>query len=188
MSTYCSLSLALLVFLPMEKIVYPKTKNGLPLADFHKNGGGFQAVLQRSGVSVLEGQGLPHWLFQLSHDQELPKNWDFQLQRWHHQTFPTCPRSGTSKELGLSATEVTSPDFSNLPTIRNFQRTGTLRYRGDITRPTDVISFQGCSCSLLQYSGCNSGIISRVPDQNGVSQAWYIVEIHHSGRKPSIYD
>ena len=32
-----------------------------------------------------------------------------------------------------------------------------------------------------------TGIISRVPDQNGVSQAWYIVEIHHSGRKPSIY-
>ena len=29
--------------------------------------------------------------------------------------------------------------------------------------------------------------IMRVPDQNGVSQAWYIVEIHHSGRKPSIY-
>ena len=31
--------------------------------------------------------------------------------------------------------------------------------------------------------------ISRVPDQNanGVSQAWYIVEIHQSGRKPSIY-
>ena len=24
--------------------------------------------------------------------------------------------------------------------------------------------------------------ILRVPDQNGVSQAWYIVEIHHSGR------
>ena len=29
---------------------------------------------------------------------------------------------------------------------------------------------------------------SRVPDQNGVSQAWYIVEIHHSGRKPSKYE
>ena len=26
---------------------------------------------------------------------------------------------------------------------------------------------------------------SRVPDQNGVSQAWYIVQIHHSGWKPS---
>ena len=29
--------------------------------------------------------------------------------------------------------------------------------------------------------------ISRVPDQNGVSEAWYIVEIHHSGREPSIW-
>ena len=28
---------------------------------------------------------------------------------------------------------------------------------------------------------------SRVPDQNGVSQAWYIVEIHQSGRQPSKY-
>ena len=28
--------------------------------------------------------------------------------------------------------------------------------------------------------------IWRVPDQKGVSQAWYIVEIHHSGREPSI--
>ena len=30
-------------------------------------------------------------------------------------------------------------------------------------------------------------IISRIPDQNGVSQAWYIVEIHHSGREASNY-
>ena len=29
-------------------------------------------------------------------------------------------------------------------------------------------------------------VISRAPDQNGVSQAWYIVEVHHSGREPSI--
>ena len=28
--------------------------------------------------------------------------------------------------------------------------------------------------------------ISRVPDQNGISQACYIAEIHHSGLKPSI--
>ena len=26
---------------------------------------------------------------------------------------------------------------------------------------------------------------ARVPDQNGVSQAWYIAAIHQSGRKPS---
>ena len=29
--------------------------------------------------------------------------------------------------------------------------------------------------------------ISRVSDQNGVSLQWYIVEIHHSGRKSSIH-
>ena len=28
--------------------------------------------------------------------------------------------------------------------------------------------------------------MSRVPDQNGVSQAWYIAETHHYSRKPSI--
>ena len=38
-------------------------------------------------------------------------------------------------------------------------------------------------CSFLIHMSS----ISRVPDQNGVSQAWYIVEIHHSGRKPSIW-
>ena len=27
----------------------------------------------------------------------------------------------------------------------------------------------------------------RVTDQNGISQAWYIVEIYHSGREPSNY-
>ena len=27
----------------------------------------------------------------------------------------------------------------------------------------------------------------RVPDQNGVSQAWYTAEIHHSGWQPSTY-
>ena len=29
-------------------------------------------------------------------------------------------------------------------------------------------------------------IISRVPDQNGISQAWYIVKIYPSGQEPSI--
>ena len=38
----------------------------------------------------------------------------------------------------------------------------------------------GFTCRYLMRN------ISRVPDQNGVSQAWYIVEIHHSGWKPSI--
>ena len=32
-----------------------------------------------------------------------------------------------------------------------------------------------------------NGYMSRVPGQNGVSQAWCIVEINHSGRKPSNY-
>ena len=36
-------------------------------------------------------------------------------------------------------------------------------------------------CRRMIYTG-----ISRVPGQNGVSQAWYIVEIHHSGGEPSI--
>ena len=38
-----------------------------------------------------------------------------------------------------------------------------------------------CSC----WSKRTEHFKSRVPDQNGVSQAWFIVEIHHSGQKPS---
>ena len=33
---------------------------------------------------------------------------------------------------------------------------------------------------------CGCMYISRVPEQNGVSQAWYIVKIYHSGWKPSM--
>ena len=49
------------------------------------------------------------------------------------------------------------------------------------------------NCGSCQYDdkvqpGKDSHLLkskTRVPDQNGVSQAWYKVEIHHSGRKPS---
>ena len=40
------------------------------------------------------------------------------------------------------------------------------------------------SCRHVSVS-MTSLVISSVSDQNGVSQAWYIVEIHHSGREPS---
>ena len=45
---------------------------------------------------------------------------------------------------------------------------------------------------MIQYTSMrafdsNIHIISRVPDQNGVSKAWYIEEMHHSGREPSIW-
>ena len=33
---------------------------------------------------------------------------------------------------------------------------------------------------------CLLHFLSRVPDQNGVARAWYIVEIHHSGQEPSL--
>ena len=57
---------------------------------------------------------------------------------------------------------------------------------------------QSCSCSsvhlpvfclsiLIAAAGIHSYKISRVPDHNGVSQEWYIVEIHHSGQKLSIW-
>ena len=46
-----------------------------------------------------------------------------------------------------------------------------------------------CACPLphppfLYPCVNNEGCISRVPDRNGVSQAWYIAEIHHSGQNP----
>ena len=40
--------------------------------------------------------------------------------------------------------------------------------------------------TLEYWAVSSTGIfcwMSRVPNQNGVSQAWYIVEIHHSGQK-----
>ena len=42
------------------------------------------------------------------------------------------------------------------------------------------------TCSTYQLWTKTHILISWVPDQNGVSQAWYIVEIHHSGPEPSI--
>ena len=41
---------------------------------------------------------------------------------------------------------------------------------------------------LLQTDKSWQHSTSRVPDQNGVSQAWYIVEIYHSGQKPSTFN
>ena len=41
--------------------------------------------------------------------------------------------------------------------------------------------------SHVQLRAKPVGFISRVPNQNGVSQAWYIVKIHHSGQEPSIF-
>ena len=73
------------------------------------------------------------------------------------------------------------------------------------TQPVVVIRGIAAALKLGKYSSSHSFIvwcgqpcwkraldifvfrISRVPDQNGVSQAWYIVEIYHSGRKPSIF-
>ena len=57
---------------------------------------------------------------------------------------------------------------------------------------------KGKSCCFIDcIRNCNVGMHSvyeliwfkqytRVPDQNGVSQAWSVVEMNHSGREPSI--
>ena len=39
--------------------------------------------------------------------------------------------------------------------------------------------------SCMSHSCHWLALILRIPDQNDVSQAWYVVEIYHSGRKPS---
>ena len=49
-----------------------------------------------------------------------------------------------------------------------------------------ILDYIYASCTMKQVNYC-APQISRVPDQNGVSQAGYIVEIHHSGREPSIF-
>ena len=49
---------------------------------------------------------------------------------------------------------------------------------------SESLSLRTCVKTEEKITNLN---ISRVPDQTGVSQAWYIAEIHHSGREPSIY-
>ena len=44
----------------------------------------------------------------------------------------------------------------------------------------------GCPETCLQYMQVKA-TISRVPDQNGVSQLYNMLEIHHSIPEPSIY-
>ena len=44
----------------------------------------------------------------------------------------------------------------------------------------------GCVCVCFETLACSC--ILRVTDRNGVSQTWYIVEVHHSGQKPLIYE
>ena len=63
------------------------------------------------------------------------------------------------------------------------QNTPSLCMLGDILLP--AFMHLGHECQDL-LSPCRGMHNSRVPNQNGVSQACYIVEIHHSGRKPSI--
>ena len=43
-----------------------------------------------------------------------------------------------------------------------------------------------CQCLLMQPHALST-YISRVSDQNGVSVLFIMLEIHHSGREPSIY-
>ena len=57
---------------------------------------------------------------------------------------------------------------------------------GHIGSPWDTTLALWLRCPSLERRIWGSISISRVPNQNGVSQAWYIVEIHHSGREPSI--
>ena len=57
----------------------------------------------------------------------------------------------------------------------------TLACCWDVKQPTNKQTSVVIFCMSLH----TVVLISRVPNQNGVSQAWYIVEIHHSGREPS---
>ena len=49
-------------------------------------------------------------------------------------------------------------------------------YLAELTEDLNIGTLVGTLPDTWKYN-------SKVPDQNGVSQAWYIVEIHHSGRK-----
>ena len=49
-------------------------------------------------------------------------------------------------------------------------------------QPLDKVYFEGS-----RPEWCISSMVSRVPDQNGESLLYIMLEIHHSGREPSIY-
>ena len=54
----------------------------------------------------------------------------------------------------------------------------SILYIGEIASLICIIFLSVAACTVVNSK-------SRVPDQNGISQACYIVEIHHSGLKPS---
>ena len=66
------------------------------------------------------------------------------------------------------------PDFFAVISFRDWQLPGGTEW-------TSKACFEEKFVSHFHYHN------SRVSDQNGVPQIWYIVEIYHSGRKPSIY-
>ena len=47
------------------------------------------------------------------------------------------------------------------------------------------VCVRACMC-VCKNSPESSELILRVSDQNGISQLYIIVQIHHSGRKPSV--
>ena len=69
---------------------------------------------------------------------------------------------------------------------RERERSGWSKYKMAKSSNFQVCLFVGCLTSQQHASVSQVRVISRVSDQNGVSQAWYIVEKHHSGWEPSI--
>ena len=62
----------------------------------------------------------------------------------------------------------------------------TLTFTGTETRVfANDVQLQAFNLDNGDFTG--DGNILRLPNQNSVCQAWYIVEIHHSGRKLSIF-
>ena len=84
--------------------------------------------------------------------------------------------AGTKKSGQIVCTQY--PAFKFLP-----RKTGQPSSLMNMTDYTD--SHVYLHKSDTHFYVTHKGNRSRVPDQNGVSQAWYIVEIHHSGQEPS---
>ena len=127
-------------------------------------------------------------------------------QEWTAACAPSSPTPPSSGPTAWPSTTLPSDCIGLTPNTTSLRALLWMASRGELL--SMKVGLLGFLIRVSNVGLCNSGdysqnhlfwnnpllfmllsaLISRVPDQNGVSQAWYIVEIHHSGQKPSIYE
>ena len=113
----------------------------------------------------------------------------------------TCHRGGVSLTSALVTEEVSHSHLHCQKRVKGFQDPHLtlvppflpLPLQSVTTIPQNFLMFVAAACPMLFIISLISvsvkgkqDIISRVPDQNGVSLLYIMLEIHHSGREPSL--